>query len=92
MLPAATVMLPGTVAAAELLLDKEITAPAPAAGAFRTTVPVEELPPFTAVGFSASELIAAPAGGGVCWPPELLVPLLQDSKVREIAASAQTAQ
>lgn len=85
-------MFPGTVAAAELLLDKEITAPAAAAGPLRSTVPVEELPPFTAVGFSASELITALAGGGACWAPELLVPLLQDSKVREIAASPQTAQ
>lgn len=62
--PAATVTLAGTVAAAVLLLDREIRVPAPGAGALRTTVPVEELPPFTAVGFSASELIAALLGGG----------------------------
>lgn len=90
--PAATVMLAGTVAAVVLLLDKEITAPAPGAGAFSTTVPVEELPPFTAVGFSASELITALLGGGVCGAPELFVPLLQDSNVREITTSAKTAR
>lgn len=90
--PAAIVMFPGTVAAAVLLLDKEITAPEPGAGALRTTVPVAELPPFTAVGFNASELIAAPPGGGACRVPELPVPLLQDCKVREIATSPKTAR
>jgi hypothetical protein len=89
-LPAATVMLPGTVAAAVLLLVNEIIAPAPGAAAFRTTVPVEELPPFTAVGFSASELITGLLGGGTCGAPELLPPPLQDPNVREIATSAKT--
>jgi hypothetical protein len=90
--PAATVVLPGTVAAAVLLLDKEITAPEPAAGALRTTIPVEVLPPFTAVGFSASELMTTPLDGGGCGAAELPVPLLQDTKVTEIATSAKTAR
>jgi len=55
--PAGTVTLPllGTEATLELLLDRETTAPPLGAGPFRVTVPVEELPPVTDVGLSASE-------------------------------------
>jgi hypothetical protein len=57
-LPAGTVMLAGVVAAALLLLLKVTTAPAVGAAAFRTTVPVELLPPTTLLGFSEIEVTA----------------------------------
>src|SRR3989440_13052947 len=59
--PAATVTLEGTVAAAVLLLESATCAPPAGAGPLSVTVPVEELPPATLVGFSASE---ARQGGG----------------------------
>ena len=48
---AATVTLPGTVAAAVLLLDSVTTAPPAGAGPLSVTVPVELVPPRTEVGF-----------------------------------------
>ena len=53
--PAATVTLAGTVATAVLLLDSVTTAPPLGAAPLRVTVPCEELPPVTLVGFSVSE-------------------------------------
>src|SRR5206468_3182863 len=53
--PAATVMLGGTLAADGLLLERDTTAPPLGAGPFRVTVPVEEKPPVTVVGFSVSD-------------------------------------
>ncbi len=53
--PAGTVTLAGTVATPVLLLDKLTTAPPLGAGAFSVTVPVEELPPVTVVGFKMSD-------------------------------------
>lgn len=55
--PAATVTvpLPGTAATAALLLERETTAPPAGAGPFRFTVPLEEVPPVTLVGFTASD-------------------------------------
>jgi hypothetical protein len=50
--PAATVTLAGTVAAA-LSLDSATTAPPEGAELPSVTVPVEELPPLTVVGFRA---------------------------------------
>ena len=61
--PPATVTLAGTVAAEVLSLDKDTTAPPPGAGPLSVTVPVEELPPTTLVGFTSREL--NPAGTGV---------------------------
>jgi hypothetical protein len=52
--PAATVMLEGTWAAAVLLLESVTCAPPAGAGPLSVTVPVEELPPVTLVGFSES--------------------------------------
>src|SRR6266480_3270819 len=52
--PAATVTLEGT-RAAPLLLESATGAPPAGAGPLSGTVPVEELPPATLVGFSASE-------------------------------------
>jgi len=59
--PAATVTLEGTVAAAVLLLESATCAPPAGASPLSVTVPVEELPPVTLVGFSPSE---ARLGGG----------------------------
>lgn len=60
--PAATVALGGAEAAGELLDSVTVTPPAGAA-ALRVTVPVDELPPVTVVGFSDTELKATAAGG-----------------------------
>jgi hypothetical protein len=54
--PVATVMLTGTVTAA-LLLDRVTTTPGDGAAALRVTVPWDELPPTTLVGFNVNELI-----------------------------------
>jgi hypothetical protein len=53
--PATTVTLDGTLAAAVLLLESATVAPPAGAGPLSVTVPVEELPPVTLVGFSESE-------------------------------------
>ena len=53
--PAATVTLDGTLAAAVLLLESVTCAPPVGAGPLSVTVPVEEFPPVTLVGFSESE-------------------------------------
>ena len=59
--PAATVTLAGTCAAAVLLLDRATTDPPVGAGPFNVTVPVDEVPPITDVGFKLTE----PATGAV---------------------------
>jgi hypothetical protein len=53
--PAGTVTLAGTLATDGLLLETETTAPLLGAGAFRVTVPMEELPPVTLDGLSVSD-------------------------------------
>ncbi len=53
--PAATVTLAGTVATAVLLLESVTTAPPEGAAALKLTVPVEEFPPTTEVGFRVTE-------------------------------------
>jgi hypothetical protein len=63
--PAGTVTLAGTVAAVEFS-ESDTTAPPLGAAALKVAVPVEELPPTTLVGVSASEVsVTAPGGGGV---------------------------
>src|SRR6266576_2651649 len=52
--PAPTVTLAGTLAA-PLLLESVTCAPPAGAGPLNVTVPVEEFPPATLVGFSESE-------------------------------------
>ena len=52
--PAGTVTLEGTLAA-PLLLESATCAPPVGAGPLNVTVPVEEFPPATLVGFSESE-------------------------------------
>ena len=61
--PAATVTLAGTDAALELS-ESETTAPPLGAAALSVTVPVEELPPVTLVGFTATPDSAAVGGDG----------------------------
>src|SRR5579864_3663065 len=56
-LPAGTVTLAATVAAAVLLLARVTTAPPVGAWAFRVTVPVELVPPMTVAGFRVREEI-----------------------------------
>jgi hypothetical protein len=61
--PAATVTLAGTVAAAVLSLIRETAAPPLGAGPLSVTVPVEEDPPITLMGLSATaESVAEPVG------------------------------
>lgn len=62
--PAATVMLAGTAAAAALL-DNATTAPPDGAALVSVTVPVDELPPVTLAGLSASVFRLAGGGTGV---------------------------
>ena len=52
---AGIVTLAGTDATVVLLLDKVTVTPPVGAGAVRVAVPVEELPPCTAVGFTDTE-------------------------------------
>ena len=53
--PAATITLAGPLVTAILLLERAICAPPAGAGPLNVTVPVEEFPPVTLVGFSESE-------------------------------------
>ena len=62
--PAGTVTLAGTVTAAELS-DNVTAVPPEGAAALRVTVPVEEFPPTTLVGFSDSaESVGPPPADG----------------------------
>lgn len=56
--PAVTLTLDGTLAAA-LLLDRVTEAPPVGAGAFNVTVPVDDVPPLTVVGFNVTADSAA---------------------------------
>src|SRR2546425_348908 len=60
--PAATVTLEGTLAAVVLLLESVTCAPAEGAGPLNVTVPVEEFPPVTLVGFNESDERETSAG------------------------------
>ena len=53
---AATVTVAGTCAAAVLLLDRVISAPAAGAGPLNVTVPTEEAPAGTEAGFRLSKV------------------------------------
>ena len=61
--PAATVTLDGTLAAVVLLLESATGAPPAGAAPLSVTVPVEEFPPLTLVGFSATEERVGGGGG-----------------------------
>ena len=63
--PAGTVTLEGTLAAAVSLLESAICAPPDGAAPLSVTVPVEEFPPWTLVGFSVrDESVGAGGGAG----------------------------
>src|SRR5438128_1625051 len=63
--PAAIVTLDGVRATLVLLLESATVAPPAGAAALRVTVPVEEFPPVTLVGFSVSdESVAVAAAEG----------------------------
>lgn len=63
-LPAGTVTLEGTLAAAALLLESVISAPPAGAGPLSVTVPVEDCkPPTTLAGFNVSEVTVGRGGG-----------------------------
>ena len=63
--PSMTVTLDGTVAA-DALLERLTTAPPAGAAPLRVTVPVEDDPPFTLVGLTASaDSVAEPEPGGL---------------------------
>lgn len=53
--PAATVTVEGTVAADGLLLESDTTAPFAGAAELKVTVPVDEVPPVTEVGFRTTD-------------------------------------
>ena len=61
--PAATVTLDGTVVAVMLLLETATVTPPAGAAPLSVTVPVEEFPPVTLVGFSESAERETGAGG-----------------------------
>ena len=63
MAPAGTITLEGTLAA-PLLLESATCAPPAGAGPLSVTVPVEDVPPITLVGFSVTEETVG-SGGGV---------------------------
>ena len=64
--PTATVTLDVTVAALVLLLERVTCAPPAGAAPLNVTVPVEEFPPVTFVGFSDSdERVGGGGGAGV---------------------------
>jgi hypothetical protein len=61
--PAVTVTLAGARATVVLLLESATCTPPAGAGPLRVTVPVDEFPPTTLVGFSVNEASVG-AGGG----------------------------
>jgi hypothetical protein len=80
--PAATVTLPGTVAAA-LLLDSVTAAPPAGAAPLNVTVPVDAFPPATLVGLSesAESVTGAGAPGGFTVSTALRVVPFNDAEM-----------
>ena len=72
-LPAGTITLAGTVAAA-LFLDKATEMPPLGAALLKVTVPVEDVPPVTLVGLTETEESAG--AGGVIVSAAVLLTLL----------------
>ena len=74
LLPAGTVTLEGTLAAA-LLLESVTCAPPAGAGPLSVTVPVDDCaPPTTLVGFNVSEETVGRGGGITVSEADVLVP------------------
>ena len=72
--PAATVTLAGTRAAVVLLLESATCAPPVGAGPLNVTVPVEEFPPTTFVGFKVNEPSVTVGGAAGCTVSEAVLP------------------
>ena len=64
LLPAGTVTLEGTLAAA-LLLESATGAPAVGAGSLSVTVPMDDCAPVTLLGFNVTEVADGRRGAGV---------------------------
>ena len=74
LLPAGTVTLEGTLAAA-LLLESITCAPPAGAGPLNVTVPVDDcVPPVTLVGFNVSEETVGRGGGVTVSEADVLAP------------------
>jgi len=75
--PAATVTLDGVLATVVLLLESVTVAPPEGAAAVNVTVPVDEFPPVTLVGFRVSEERVARGGatGVTVSEADLVTPL-----------------
>ena len=86
--PAATVTLVGTVATDVLLLLSVTTAPPVGAALLNVTVPVEELPPVTLVGFRLTPERAAP--GAVTVRFAEAVPLYVPEMLTEVVVPTAT--
>ena len=71
--PAAKVTLDGTRAAVVLLLDNATAAPPVGAAPLSVTVPVDEFPPVTLVGFNARELSVTAGGAAGCTVSEAVL-------------------
>ena len=84
--PAATVTLAGTVATDVLLLLSVTTAPPVGAALLNVTVPVEELPPVTLVGFRLTDETA----GAFTVKAALCVPLYVPEIVTEVVVPTAT--
>jgi hypothetical protein len=83
--PAATVTLAGT-AAPDALLERETTAPPLGAAPLSVTVPVDDDPPFTVAGLSATEDSAAAVAGFTVSEAVFVVPLYEAEMVTGVAA------
>ena len=71
--PAATVTLDGTRATVVLLLESATDAPPAGAAPLNVTVPVDEFPPVTLVGFNARELSVTAGGAAGCTVSEAVL-------------------
>jgi hypothetical protein len=78
--PAVTVTLAGAVAA-DALLERETTAPPLGAAPLSVTVPVDDVPPLTLVGLSATEDSATAVAGFTVSEAVLVVPLYEAEMV-----------
>ena len=71
--PAATVTLDGTRATVVLLLESATDAPPAGAAPLNVTVPVDEFPPVTLVGFNARELSVTAGEAAGCTVSEAVL-------------------
>lgn len=89
--PAATVTLPGTVAAAELS-ESVTTTPPDGAGPLSATVPVDALPPATLVGLSdTAESVGPVAPAALSVSVELFVAFWYDAEIETVVVDVTCA-